>query len=326
LTTLAIIGGGIAGRSLIYALAKRKKAYSKIVIFDSDLFAKTCSLRSTAIVAPRGVSEGHSELGDLILSGFKTFVAHVEEDRPQGVFPIVQFSGTSKMTDQFTKRYPGLKHSSEFSCFSLHQETYIAQDQAYLIDTKLYLNWLKHQTASLPLTWRDDFIVASEALDEGVRLKNQTGEEFLFDQVVFAGGARNRFWNQPKVGRPIQGSYFEFRSFDLGEESFSLTLDGDNLIYQAHQKLVLIGSTTKDLTHDLADQKELAHIYQRLSQKLKLHLPSIDSGIIITGLREKASKRKPYLFQEGRSFYLGGLYKNGFSLSLYLGQELAEKL
>jgi hypothetical protein len=45
----------------------------------------------------------------------------------------------------------------------------------------------------------------------------------------------------------------------------------------------------------------------------------------VTGMREKAAKRAPYLSLEGKTAWLGGLYKNGFSLSLHLGLQLAAR-
>ncbi len=84
MTTIAIIGGGIAARSLLYVMAK-KNIREKVLVFYSDSFAFPCSLHSTAIVAPRGVSTGHSALGDNLYEGFVRFSRHVEEDFPRGV-------------------------------------------------------------------------------------------------------------------------------------------------------------------------------------------------------------------------------------------------
>jgi glycine/D-amino acid oxidase-like deaminating enzyme len=326
LTTLAIIGAGIAGRSLIYALAKEKKSYSQIVIFDSDTFARTCSFRSTAIVSQRGVSSGHSELGDLIVNGLTTFSSHVQSDLPRGIFPITQYSGATSKLDQFKKRYSQGEVTKSVASFPLKTDVYFASEEAYLVDPDLYLNWLTDEAKNLPLVWRDDFVLSCHPKNGGVSLRTQSGEDFQFDQVVFTGGAYNRFWGEQKVGRGVQGSYYEFNSFDLNCDSFSLTLDGDNIVYHSHSKKLLVGSTTFDLSHDLANQTELSQIYNRLKDKISFPFPAIESGRVITGLREKASKRRPYLYQDGQKYWLGGLYKNGYSLSLHLAYELVKKL
>lgn len=324
MTTLAIIGGGIAGRSLIYTLAKKKKSFSKVVLFDSDVFAQTCSIRSTAIVAPRGVSSGISELGDLLVKGFDTFQSHVKEMNPEGVFRIKQFSGASLKLDQFKKRYPNGKIVQHVQEVPLEQETYIHEESAFLIDTQLYLHWLTVHSSSIPLKMRNDFIVSCEQSDQRVELKNNLGEIFIFDQVVFAGGIHNRLWGQSIAGKSAQGSYFEFLDYELGDDSFSLTLDGDNIIYHAHSKKLLIGSTTKEASHHLADFNDLNEIYKRLKAKLRLSFPEIEKGKLMTGLREKAAQRKPYLVVDGKVYWLGGLYKNGFSLGLHLANDLVQ--
>lgn len=322
MTNLAIVGGGIAGRSLIYALAKKQKTYSEIVLFDSDNFSHACSRRSTAIVAPRGVSSGHSELGDLLIDAFQTFSQHVQSDRPQGVFPIIQYTGAFSKLDQFQKRYPNGKVEKAFPAFSLSAEVYTATESGFLIDPDLYLNWLTQATS---FTHKQDFVIKLEEVHHQIRLTTQKGQELLFDHVIFCGGAANRFWQHKKVGKPVQGSYLEF-SHDLGAESFSLTLEGDNLIYHAHSKKLLMGSTTSDLSHESAPMDKLRQIYERLAQRVALTLPEFLEGKVMVGLREKAAKRTPYLFSEGRITYLGGFYKNGYSLALHLSNKLIETL
>jgi glycine/D-amino acid oxidase-like deaminating enzyme len=326
LTTLAIIGAGIAGRSLIYALAKEKKSYSKIVIFDSDTFARTCSHRSTAIVSLRGVSSGHSDLGDLIVNGLATFSSHVANDLPKGIFPITQYSGATEKLDQFKKRFSDGDVAQTVATYLLNKDIYFSNEPAFLVDPDLYLKWLLDESRNLPILLKDDFVLSCNSKDDGFTLRTQSGEDFEFDQVVFTGGAYNHFWGEQKVGRGIQGSYFEFNSIDLNQDSFSLTLDGDNIIYHSHSNKLLVGSTTFDFSHELASYKELSAIYKRLRDKISFPFPPIESGRIITGLREKASKRRPYLFQDGNKFWLGGLYKNGYSLSLHLAYELVKKL
>ena len=319
MTTLAIIGGGIAGRSLIYALAKQKKTFSKIILFDSDAFAHTCSLRSTAIVAPRGVSSGHSDLGDTIFAAFQTFAKHVEEDLPNGVFPIIQYTAAISKLDQFQKRYPNGCVKKDFSHFSLNTELYLATENAFLIDPKMYLDWLI-QNSSVEI--RNDFVTNIQ----NQTIKTQNGEEFQFDHLVLAGGVHNQNFAFKTKAKCVQGSYLEFSQVDFGAESFSLTLEGDNLIYHAHSQKLLIGSTSQEVQHEWPDKGELTAIYQRLVSQVGLKLPDQDQAIIRTGLREKAPKRSPYLVTEGNLSRIGGFYKNGYSLGLHLGQKLAKSL
>jgi glycine/D-amino acid oxidase-like deaminating enzyme len=310
---LAIIGGGIAGRSLIYALAKAPKTFSKIYLFDFDDFAHTCSLRSTAIVAPRGVTTGVSGLGDLIFSAFKTFSYHVAEASPQGVFPITQTTMALTKLDQFQKRYPDAE---------LVNGQLTATESAYLIDSQMYLTWLTDNSMELPLIIKNDFV--NEIIDN--TLKTQNGEELQFDHLVFAGGVHNQNFDFKTSAKSVQGSYYEFSQVDYGSESFSLTLEGDNLVYHAHSKILLIGSTSSETVHEWPQNQELTHIYQRLEARFDRALPPISSAIIKTGLREKAPKRTPYVVTEGNRTRIGGFYKNGYSLGLHLGKRLASEL
>lgn len=325
MTKLAIIGGGIAGRSLLYALAKRKKNFSEIVLFDSDSFAHTCSLRSTAIVAARGVSPGHSELGDLLMAGFKTFTEHVKNDLPKGVFPITQYSGTLTKLDQFQKRYPLGNTVKDFPAFSLAEPTYMATESAYLIDTDLYLRWLMDEAWELSLTVKNEFVTAVDINESGIAIKTQIGNSFSFDQVIFAGGSYNRYWDPKKAGKPVQGSYLEFSEINLGSDSFSLNLEGDNFIYHAHTQKLLVGSTTNSDSHEFPATQALQELHLRLSERLEMKLPLFATGKMLTGIREKAPKRSPYVSIEGNTAWLGGLYKNGFALSLHLGLQLVDR-
>lgn len=325
MTTLAIIGGGIAGRSLLYTLAKKKKNFSSIVLFDSDSFARTCSLRSTAIVAMRGVTVGHSDLGDLLVAAFKTFSEHINLDRPEGVFPITQYSGATSKLDQFQKRYPAGCEGKDFPVFALKKPIYMAAEPGFLIDTQMYLKWLTDQTAQLPLSLKNEFVTAVNENDAGVEVKTQTGDTTTFDKVIFAGGIYNRFWNPKKAGRPVHGSYLEFSNINLGSESFSLTLEGDNFVYHGHTQKLLLGSSSRADAHELPVIQDLVGIHDRLSKLLDVTLPPIESARILTGIREKSSKRSPYSSVEGRTAWIGGFYKNGYSLGLHMSLDLTDQ-
>lgn len=324
LTTLAIIGGGIAGRSLIYALAKEQKSFSRILLFDADSFAQSCSLRSTALVAARGVTTGHSELGDLLVRAFATFSEHVTEEAPAGVFAISQFTAALTKLDQFQGRYPDGEFIQSTEHFLLTEPTYMAFEPAYMIDPELYLNWLSLH--GHPFEQIEDFVVEVSNTPSKM-IRTQKGMSYEVDEVIFAGGSHHRFWGEaaPK-SQPVQGSYLEFEEVNLGAESFSLTLEGDNLIYHAHAQRLLIGSTTDSTHHYLGVEAELALIYDRLCQRLETPLPPLSEAQVRIGLREKGAKRMPYVKRTDAGWWIGGFYKNGYSLGLQLAQELIRQL
>ncbi len=330
MTTLAIIGSGILGRSLIYALAKEQKPIEKITLFYSDNFTPACTFSSTAIVAPRGLSTGLSPLGDTLIEGFQTFSEHVELDRPAGVEKIIQYTAATDKLDEFAKRYPLAKKAKTF----LKQEALMQTDVAYAIDPRSYTDWLLSEA----LAMKGDQIEIVEDLVTGVQenehihVKTLNGKNLSFDKVIFAGGTYNRFWQnlEPdskklKSSKPVQGSYYEWNEIEWNIPSFSLTLDGDNLVWDNNRKRLLLGSTTLETNHFMAPHSKLKEIYLRLDNLCDLKLPPVERAEVKAGLREKAQKREPYEVVAGNKFFLGGLYKNGFSLALKIARNFSHQ-
>jgi len=322
LTTIAIIGGGIAARSLLFALAK-KNFSQKILVFYSDRFAFPCSLHSTAIVAPRGISTGHSNLGDELVEGFQCFSRHFSEDSPEGVIKVPQFTGAFTKVEAFRKRYPEGALKKNCGAFELKNEMYVAHEEAYLIRPAEYMSWLLEEASrTLHLEVIPSFVTEIS----GQKIRTQEGKEFLADKIIFAAGVQNELWSglfpETKKSKSVQGSYLEFQDADLGDASFSLTLEGNNLIYDSEKKSLLIGSTTRESSLELAPERELLKIYQNLSQHSLSELPEFSRGMIRVGLREKASRREAYLVQHNDHLMLGGLYKNGYRMSLLMAQKL----
>ena len=329
LTTLAIIGSGIAGRSLLYTLAKEKKSFDKITLLSSDDITAPCTFSSTAVVAPRGLSRGHSQLGDLLLESFEAFSRHVAEDRPHGVEKIPQYSGDTNKPVDFKQRYP----HGQLSKIFLREESFIAEDEAFLICPHRYSDWLLQEAKNF---YQDKLHIiidhVTEVHDkETIEIKTLHGKNLQCNKVVFAGGAYNRFWqglapeSHLKNVKVVQGSYLEFNDIDLKRDSFSLTFNGDNLIWSKTHKRLLVGSTSQEVQHFLPPKEELKSIYHRLSLAVDFPLPKFQDGKIKVGLREKARKREPYVIKNGNFLFLGGLYKNGFTLSLKMTRTLSHQ-
>ena len=329
MTSLAIIGGGIAGRSLIYTLAKEQKGYQKITLFHSETFTKPCSLNSTAIVAPRGLTRGHSPLGDLLLESFEEFSDHIETSHPEGVTKIVQYTGARDNLETFRNRYPHTTLMKEL----FKVDTFVSRDEAFLITPEIYNEWLLTEAKLLlgdKLEVINDFVI-EVTQDTGVKLKTQNGAVFEYDKLVVAAGSYNRFWNgqselkKLKTIKTVQGSFLEFDNVDLLRPSFSLTYEGDNLIWNAHHRRLLIGSTSKEVGHELSCEVLLLDIYKRISEVVSFPLPPFPLGHIKVGLREKAQKRMPYFEADGNIIFLGGYYKNGYSLALKMARSLSHQ-
>lgn len=321
MTTIAIIGGGIAARSLLFAMAK-KKISEKILVFYSDSFAFPCSMHSTAIVAPRGISTGLSPLGDQLHAGFERFGNHYDNDQPEGVIVVPQYTGAVTKIDSFKNRYPEGKKARQAGHLLLNEECYLANESAYLIRPREYMDWLlKEAQKNLNIQMINSFVTK---MDEG-NITTVDGKEFRVDEIVFATGTQNDLWQnlfpEKKNTKPAQGCYLEFSGVKMGE-SISLTLEGDNLIYDSEKETLLIGSTTRESRTELPPEKELFEIYQNLARRIDEDLPDFRQAIIKTGLREKGPKREPYILQSGKYSMLGGYYKNGYSVSLMMAEKL----
>ena len=287
----------MVAHSLLLSLTRVSHPFTKIFVYDAPDFFPPCTLNSTAIVAARGVSSGHSDLGDLLMSGFTTFSAHIENDAPAGVQKITQYTGTKKKLDEFRKRYPDSVLSLRAGSVGLTDEHVISEEPAFQVTPFLYLKWIKTYVSSrLPVEFRQELFMNSE----------------VNARVVYCGGIANRFWKQDLAVKSAQGSYLEFSKVGFDRPSFSMTLDGHNIIYNDLLKTLLLGSTTHEAIHYLAPEAELRHIHSVLLASTDLPLPHFESGVVKVGLREKAPKRMPYMTES----MLGGLYKNGFSLSL----------
>lgn len=328
MTTLAIIGSGVAGRSLLYHLTDQNFSVGSILLFDAEPFAPACSRSSTAIVAPRGVTAGHSALGDKLIAGLAAFTDFVTTKGPAGVTAIPQFTGTLNKQEEFRKRYPDSTLTKALPLFSLKREMLMTQEDAYLIDPELYLGWLAEQ--SRPVDHISSLVTGVEVGEKKVTLTTQDQRRFEADHVIFATGAASRFWARQfpeplATSRPVQGCYLEF---DLGLKlpSFSLTLESKNMVYRAHSQKLLVGSTSAEVAHDLVPLKELRGIHEYLRDAVELPIPKFEAGVIRTGHREKARKREPYLRTEGRVSFIGGLYKNGFNLSIGMTKTLTRQL
>ncbi len=333
MTNLAIIGSGFLGRTLLYTLAKEQKPYEKITLISSETFAAPCSLNSTAIVAPRGLTQGHSPLGDYLLQGFLDFKTHVEKNVPSGIWNITQFNGATSGLDNFRRRYPAGDFTQRLGNIPLKKDIYFRAEEAFMLDPKIYLNWLMDESQKnlkSELEVLSDFVTEVIEEDRPV-IKTQNGRTLQFDKVVFAGGNYNRFWMNlmPKSvlesSKPVPGSYLVFYQLDWDLPSFSITLDGDNLIWNKELRRLIIGATTESVSHALPDTNELKEIFTRLFDAIDLTPPDYSKGIIKTGIREKARKREPYTLGRNNIFFLGGMYKNGCSLPIKMTSDFSRQ-
>ena len=330
MSTFIVLGAGLAAENFLFALARSNSSVQSVIQLSHDAFYPACSLRSTAIVAARGITTGHSDLGNILVEAYERFKTHVESDRPSGVYHGVQWTGTNQKLDEFQKRYPDGRNCDEIFelGIKLNESLYIVSESCFVIDPEIYLKWLRDQGASLNLKRFEDTVTNIEKEGDQWVVSTQKGQTYRAQKVFSGLGSYHRFWKEiyPKessvqTSSPVQGSYLVYEQVDLGEKYFSLTLNGNNLIYHPHTKKLIIGSTTIKASHFMPDEKELKEIDHELRALLSFSWPDFSKAKIMTGLREKARGRRPFLEDHQGLVACGGFYKNGYSLGLYLGEK-----
>lgn len=330
MSTFIVLGAGLAAENFIYSLGKSDSSIHSVIQLSSDAFYPACSLRSTAIVASRGVTAGHSELGDLLVASYERFKNHILEDSPSGVFQGIQWTGAGAKISEFIKRHPDAREQDQIESLKLifSKKLHLTSEPCFIIDPDLYLKWLRNQS-KIKIERYEEVITEMKFAQGEWEVSTSSGKCFKATYLFSGLGSYHRFWkeNYPATSgiqssKPVQGSYLVYRGVDLGEKPFSLTMDGDNFIYHPWTKKIIIGSTTINCSHMMPDEKALQKIDQNL-RELFPHWswPDFSEGQILTGLREKAQGRRPYLELHQNAVLSGGYYKNGYSLGLYLAEK-----
>ena len=328
--SIIVIGAGITAENFIFRLSLLKNESFSIIQLANDAYYPACATRSTAIVAARGVSSGHSDLGDTLVQSYRHFLGMVERFRPEGIYLGEQWTGVNKKMDEFKKRYPDGEELIQLESLGvgLTEKLYFSTESCFVIDPEEYLSWLRKQSANLNLNRFEEAVTDIQKLEKSWKIITSAGKEYFADYVYMGVGSYQRFWKDihdekslARSSKTAQGSYLSFKGMDLGQKYFSLTLNGNNLIYHPHSKKIIIGATTVAADHHMPAISDLKKIYQEIKNLVKIPVPEFDSFEIKTGLREKAKGRRPYLEMNNGLIVAGGFYKNGYSLGPYLAEK-----
>jgi glycine/D-amino acid oxidase-like deaminating enzyme len=317
---LAILGAGVSGLTLLHEISKQK-IYSEIILIDAADFYPPCSLNTTATVALRGVSLGHSALGDDLVRGFEDW-----QNRANTFRSVEKL----KLYHHITEEHSRYQKMEKIFFEPINQECFY--EEGFLVNPLLFLHELKNNLT---------FTKVNSPLEKIEYVKNKINLSFLnrnsieVDQMVVAGGAYLKKLSHlyPKEDmlektKILQGSFWS-ADLDLGLDSFDLHSNGSQIIYSDKQKKIMIGSISSEDEDFAVNPTEIEKIYSEFKNKLRLKIPEFKMGHISTGLRHKASQRRLLIKRSVMSpniIFWGGQYKNGFILNFYGAKKVIDLL
>lgn len=333
MTRLLLVGEGIAAQAILRALehSPRSSRLSQITQVANHELAPACSMSSTAVVALRGTRAGLSLLGDELIAAWNEARHDYVEYIGMGVTRAIQTTAIFKAGPGVT-RFSHLPQIEQSPLALARAPLLMVNEEAWLIDPPVFLRALG-ESWKLPIEKRATLVTQLVAEGQGSRVHFLDGRDEFFDHVVLASGAWMSWMKEclpeghpARSLRPVQGSYYQWNEQKLGVQSFSMALDGINLVYHAAQGRLLLGATSvKDVAHFLPDQKALRELWTTAQSLLLNPLPALSEAIIHTGIRSVGKDRRP-INQSVRPglHVLGGLYKNGWLLSWKLARDLVE--
>lgn len=328
-----VIGGGIAGHAVLFSLAQRANVdrFEAVTLLASDAAAPATSLRSTAVAALRGTQVGFSPLGDELVAQWE--YAHT-------LLLKESFSGAELVSHQTccysfntAKRFSHLPKSTATLPLRLAPEL-IVEEPAWVIDPAIFLSSIQQRCRNLGVHTIHHPVTQLTQNNGGWSVRLHSGEVLEAEQVILASGFWMHWMREYLVGTPladlvpVQGSYYQWESQELSFPSFSVSLEGTNLIYSAPLKRLILGATS--VKHDVSfvpDYTQLNELVEDISEKLLLELPPLSQAKIITGIRAQTRARMPWAgsLAPGLSA-IGGLYKNGWVSAWKLADELVKSL
>lgn len=319
---LLVIGDGISARTFLNKLHQKKlTSHLKIIqVFQNEL-APACSYDSTSFVSLHGIEEGVSELGDLLRSGYFAFKKDFDDAKNvEGVVKGYHYvSGDLSLIE---KRF-GKEQIQELQIPQTKSLIGVKLD-SYFVSPIPYLNGLL--TYQNVITRYSDFVVEIRLEDSLVI--TQRGQKIYYKKLLVCTGAYTKIFEKIfpshksiEHSKVAHGTYWSIPHIDMGETSFTLTLDKSNLIYRSLEKRILIGGTTQSTSMCTPDHTEILKMYQKFLDYVEL--PSFNLGKSFVGLRHKGQKRLPFYGEISQNIYgMFATYKNGISLPSFISEEL----
>lgn len=331
---ILIIGDGIAAWCLMFEL---NRVGHKITQISHDESSPACSPRSTSINCLRGTTRGKSPLGDLICESYEYFEKFNLDFSPAGIYKGMEYQLFDN-PEKWLRRYPEYfkVQDNDFLIEHTQKLPHYFPNHAYFIDPVELKNWFLDQCPCVSIM--NERVIELKPVDSKRIISTSSGE-YSFDQIyVCAGkdsltlleGLNSKVDYYLQHSKPVAGSYFEI-SLDEVEHEFennlNLYFDKYSFIYRKDQNILQIGSssTNKSDSYEI-DENAMSIIYEHVKSHLKIDLPAREKFKIITGVRHKGFKRRPYWGEVAPNiFAVCGLYKNAYTFAFLAANNLVAK-
>ncbi|MDA8791992.1 FAD-dependent oxidoreductase [Bacteriovoracaceae bacterium] len=319
---IAIIGDGIAARSLLYNLSLLKSEVIEVHQFSSSKIS-SCSRNSTAVVAKRATQKGISELGNLIVDAYNEFESFLENFSGAGVDTTSEYI-IGKSLESYQKkikpRYAAVyeeESGDELIELCINHKQKFFKEKAYLIEPDIFLDSLKSiYEKKLSVKQVEDKIIGQDNLT----LQGGKSTYGSFDNIIYCMGSIPQFVVEEK-SQPVAGSFWQVNQEN--EKSFSLNCDGHHFMQK--KNCSLFGSTSNANSVSM-NQDEVEKIISQLSPLVQQEY-LIAEGEFKTGIRYKGKKRMPKIGEIGpNTFCIANLYKNGWSLAFLAAKKISRQL
>lgn len=314
---IVIIGAGIAG------LVVAKELYQKypdldILLIDGGDQLPTCSQNSTALVALRGIRPGVSPLGDELHQAF--YLAKEYFSTSLSATRLVHYAINTKNDnrEKYLKRFGDT--SSEFLIDGIDSRSFldISKEEAF------YIHFEEFKKEVLSFLPAKSYVRDMVKNYQGEQILLLSGKKIASRVIINCTNTAQSFFNSQERIKKVQGSFLSWKG-SFFEKSFSVSIDGINLIYDQKSQKTILGSSSQEVPHYIPDKAFLRDAYDKITE-VTTQLPPFDEGAIHTGIRAKAPKRRALLSQNKNEYIINGLYKNGYSLSFLMSAKLIRKL
>lgn len=303
--TIMVVGDGIAALCCLHFLAEKKTESAKLIQVAPTQLIPICSERDLVFVSNWGKSAEREELPGAV-------------EWSWGFYHRYYSQHTQVFKHHFLARPKG---EEEKIALGIYPRSLLKQMRADLA----------HQVEKF-----DDLVVAlSPRVDSGLwRVQTHKEQQFNVDKIILCTGAFDFLLQDFGIVtvQGINGSYVGWHM--QGEEwpeSFILSHAGHNVAYDRPAKKLWMGGTRDALghlwpRHDLIKKMQESFV-QHWDGPLSFISRSPD--FVSTGVRPKFSKgvaNSQAIEKYPGLYYLNGLYKNGFSYTPFLANDLATEV